>query len=861
MLKFAIYLPKTQRPYRNESALLYQRANAAYKSASAVCRKRFNVLDGPPYANGEIHIGHIINKLLKQIVTLSQDQLGKRSALRANWDCHGLPIELEALKLRQQTEGANFLCRVYALNWIKTQIAQLKLIGLKCYKPRTSMSAQAQLRTLSKLYNLIKLKRLALGKRSVIWSLNENSSISENDAEQQLATITLADILNTIAARRQIKRANSATISELMLMQLSNNHKLLGKALLSTHCQVWSLPWTACVSLPNTNFKIYNTKAVSACKTKLASLTQIEPMAVGLIRSLNVLNLFSKKLTPIANWQSVGIQTVDLTTKLRVSPKLIYVPTSPFEYKLECFKGSAFNKHINTTRAEIRVVNKLITHSLAISVYTKPLIALRSVRSRGPATNWIDTQLYIKLNQSAKASVIDALSNVNVYPKAHKALLTNLIQTRPDWTISRQRVWGMPLCALINARSKIMLNKWLQQRIKQLFRFHKESQWHKLRTLYNKCIKQNWRQVTDVADVWFDASSAYSLRTNPKTWELVIEGIDQHRGWFQSMLINSALTTNKAPIKAIITHGFVMYTPRQKLSKSLPTKLARTLLKQLASLNTNIVRVWSCIVNPFENQIISTNWLLKSKAVYIKLNNTLKWGLGATLSAPWNNYFNLDISLLTPAAKLVLHKLKLYNNRAVLYYTTYRLNEAINAAIAMCNSLSIYFDCIKDQMYCDFSAAANRLNSAAVVKCAIFQVATWLTPIVPDVSHNIKNQLRLSNNVISPLPSKWFSKRIMANWNAISKLKKLISKLQLQASHTLPEVCINIHVSNKLTLRTFKNTDAALVLGCAKANIIWTARINAGKFAKLSQNLAISIWRTELKACARCRRKLYPNEY
>ncbi len=115
MPKFAVFLPKKQRAYKNESALLYQYANRACEHASALCRKRFSILDGPPYANGEIHVGHVLNKLLKQIITLAQTQMGKRSALKTNWDCHGLPIELKALRPKQSA-SASFLCRVYALN-------------------------------------------------------------------------------------------------------------------------------------------------------------------------------------------------------------------------------------------------------------------------------------------------------------------------------------------------------------------------------------------------------------------------------------------------------------------------------------------------------------------------------------------------------------------------------------------------------------------------------------------------------------------------------------------------------------------------------------------------------------------------
>ncbi|AUG62921.1 Isoleucine--tRNA ligase [Candidatus Hodgkinia cicadicola] len=843
-------MPRKQKAHKNESALLYQYANRECKDASTLCRKRFNVLDGPPYANGGIHIGHIMNKLLKQITTLAQTQIGRRSALKTNWDCHGLPIELKALKF-QQNSSANFLCRVYALNWIRTQIAQFKLIGLRCYKPQTSMSARAQIKILNKLHDLIGAKKLAFGRKPVAWSLNKNSALPENDLEQKLTRVKLADVLNTVAARAQTTQFNSATLPKLLLMRLSKSYKLLGKMVLSTQSQVRSLPWTACLHIRNTDvIKIHNTKTILTHRTKFANSTQIKRAPSRLIKLLNVLNVFNNANVPIATRQPDGAQTIDLTAKPNISSKLANSATPPAKRRLSVLGGAM---------EEIRVINKLITHALIISCCTRCAIAFSSVRSKELAINWINTQFYIKLDQNARAKIINTINGISFQPRACKMLLTNLIQTRPDWIISRQRHWGTPLCIILKEHNKVALDRKLEQRIKQLFRFHKESRWHKLRTLRDEYAKQNWRQTSDVIDVWFDASAVYCLRDNTSAWDLAIEGIDQHRGWFQSTLINSTLTTNTTPIKAIITHGFAMHNATQKLSKSLHSRLAQTMLERLTKINTNVLRVWSCVIKPFENQIINANWLLKSKALYVKVNSALKWGLNVTLPTQWHNELNQNIKLITPMDKLILHQLRLRSNRMILHYTTHNLNGALNTASVMCDSLlSKYFECIKDQTYCDFSNAANRLNSIAVIKCALLQVATWLTPIVPSVSYELKSQLKFGNNVINTLPNKWFNKRTSLSWNAINKLKRLAAKLRARSAN---ELCINIYVSDKLTLKAFKNTNIALILGYAKANVIWLNYNKPIALIKLSKGLAVSIWRTKLQQCARCRRKLYSSEY
>ncbi len=150
--------------------------------------------------------------------------------------------------------------------------------------------------------------------------------------------------------------------------------------------------------------------------------------------------------------------------------------------------------------------------------------------------------------------------------------------------------------------------------------------------------------------------------------------------------------------------------------------------------------------------------------MYIKINNTLKWALNAALPTQRNNELNQSIKLITPIDKLILHKLRLYGNRIILHYRTHNLNGALNTVAIMCGSvLSMYFDFIKDQTYCDFNNTANRLTSIAVTKCALLQVATWLAPIVPSVSYEIKSQLKFGNNVINTLPNKWFNKRTSLN--------------------------------------------------------------------------------------------------
>ncbi|XXM93423.1 class I tRNA ligase family protein [Candidatus Hodgkinia cicadicola] len=860
MTKFNINLPAKQRASTSESAMCYQINNRRTERAAHANRKRFELLDGPPYANGEIHIGHVINKLLKQIITIAQTQIGKKAELKSNWDCHGLPIELEVLKHNRRS--TSYMCRTYALNWIKAQTAQLKLVGLKCLKPQTTMDCLSQHQTIARVYSLIEARQLTLGKKATTWGLVENSSISDADTEQTLAETKLADVLNVVTKRRAARESAKLVVAKLVELKLNKRFRLLNQKVLTTRTSLWSLPWTTHISLPSLGKLKLNdckcTTTISAHKTKLATAVANKSIPVCIAKLLNTLNVFNTTSVPITSWRSNAIQTVDLTSETDKLTKLVHNASSPLTYDPVRFKRSAFSKTAGFSRGVLFVVNKLITRSLLLRCYTENSIALTSARSKAPAVRWVSPQIYIKLDHATKASIAELTRKVEFEPKSFKALLIKLVQTRPDWIISRQRLWGTPLCLVVNSQNRVILDYKLRSRTKQLTSLCKIHRWHKLAILYNRYQKQNWKQITDVVDVWFDASLVLTLRKNTPSWDLVLEGADQHRGWFQTTLINAALEHKAPPFKTLITHGFAMANRNQKMSKSLASSQTRALFKKLTKLNTNVVRTWVCTIDHSENQTINRNWLLKPQAELAKLNNTLKWGVNAVMAA---NYRTIGpLSALLPIDRLVLHGLKLCSNRIKSSYQRYKLNSAVNTMFAACSSLlSQYFDYLKDQIYCDFALASNRLSSVSIIRCAITQITSWLAPIAPATSLALRRKLKLNNTVINELPSKWFSRRLAHKWSIITKIKAFVSKLRCGLEHTTNELSVNVYVLSKSKLATFKNVSLAPAVGCAKANIILVDHVV--NQTKLSKHLAVSISLTAGIRCQRCKRLLFANEF
>ncbi|MFP3038538.1 MAG: class I tRNA ligase family protein [Candidatus Hodgkinia cicadicola] len=724
------------------------------------------------------------------------------------------------------------------MNWMKTQMLQLKILGINACKPRSTMTAAAQTLIVAEVVKLIKAGRVAFGKRAAIWDSVEDEVVSENDIQMRPAPTAEARVSFVISRRRQLMRRKTATALQALTSMIGPRFKLLGQILKTDSSEIWTLPWATSLNVPNSG-------------PKSAYLTPLIP--AQLAKQLSVLNVFNATHIPVVSTCHKQIAAVSPASKPDAVLKLSTAVRSISEYSAQ-FKRRVINLKTSTVVGEIHVANKLLTRGLIESCEVTKRRRLVTRRTDALAVHCASGQWYIKIDNDTRTRICGMLTSVKFVPPSASRQLLKLVGTRPDWIISRQRLWGIPLCFNRNRSNKATWDEVFVRRIWVLFDKHKEHAWHKLHGLLFGYSGRSWRKEVGVLDVWFDASAVSVLRGKQLPWHMVIEGADQHRGWFQSVLLSCALTRNQLAFKTLIAHPFVMFNKAEKMSKS-----KRGLwLRELSGANLNVIRVWVATASLTENQILSSGWMLKSVNICGKIRNTLRWAIGVAEGGK----LKLSHEVMTSLDRWVWQRLRLCACRIATLYSHCNLRAVIRKIEEACSELSAtYFSTAKDALYCDFKASGLRSNKIAVVGLALALMSVWLAPILPTYAELISSTIKLSNNVMRRT-AVGHSVRLTKQWLTIARIKRAVNKLRI-ISKTKPQsfslLTLNILTDCKSALATFKNVDSASVLGCAKVNIVFTN--NPSSLAKITRRISIALAHNSLKVCSRCRRALFNNEF
>ncbi|MFP3037804.1 MAG: class I tRNA ligase family protein [Candidatus Hodgkinia cicadicola] len=840
-----------------ENSLAFQESNRP-KDISLINRTKFNLLDGPPYANGELHLGHLFNKLLKNFYVSAQQALGKNSKIKSNWDCHGLPVEhyvkkyLVKNKIKSKVLIA-FICRIYSLNWVKVQALQLRMVGIKSYKCKTTACSSSKKKILDNFYNLIKLGAVTHGRKYTTWILAKNTSIPDNEVKKVFKKIAKADVTYLISKRLQIKSCPTQTLIPLLEGILSKHIKLFNSNVKINNTDVWSMPWATHVCVPNKGLKIISWKGKSSivCKThKSFKQDTIKNVPAQIIKQANLLNIFNLRSIPIISDKIKDIKIIDCTTENNKNIKLSPIKTNFLQYNKRWFNKNTINTKSNSYLGEIYVINKLLTCSLISKCYHITKSTLISRRSKDLVIKCITPQWYIKLDDEARIEICKSINNwVKFKPRFYKRQLIKFVETRPEWIVSRQITWGIPICVIRNKDNKVLYDTKIMKRINNLLVTNKEFNWETVNILCPPYNKKNWKKDKSILDVWFDASMVYELRksANQPTWNLVVEGSDQHRGWFQATIINSILSSGKLPFKTLITHPFIMKSKNQKMSKS----KSGMWLSKLLKINSNVIRIWAANTNLLENKVLEENWLLKATASYDKIHKLLKWALDSTNKSI---YLDKNITLipqsLTMRDRFMLHRAVLWSHRMITQYKTYSVNNIMDKISIICDELSTcYINPCKDVLYCDFQYSSLRVNCLFIIRCWLTQIVKWLNPIIPIKHSYIAKSLNINNYVLSTLPDNWYNQYVARQWRIIDIICKVVSSLDIKHDEFLTD--IYILVQDFEVLKWFNNFSMKSMIDNTRVNILLIKDIT--NYVKISPHIALSFSIEKQEFCPRCK--------
>jgi len=796
-----VFLPKTDFPMKaglasKEPAILerWARISLYQKLREARAgRERFILHDGPPYANGDIHMGHAMNKVLKDIVVRSQSLMGKDAPYVPGWDCHGLPIEWKveeayrAKKLnKDEVDPVAFRaeCRAYAEKWVAVQRAQFERLGVMgdWDDPYLTMKFDAEARIAAELLKFAESGQLYRGAKPVMWSPVEKTALAEAEVEYE-------DIVST-----QIDVAFEIT-------EAPNAPELVG-----AHAVIWTTtPWTIPVNQalaygPEVEYvavrlvhTFHDGPAVSSWSGKTVVMAeQLLPIAfkrgqqtaegqeivwrgkgsqlAGAVarHPMHALGGFFAKPRPFLPGDFV---TTDAGTGLvHMAPDHgeddfllckahgidpVFAVDGAGMYRADWLwlggQGSVINKKFTSAEgpicSDLRAAGALLAasddfqHSYPHSWRSKAKIIFRATPQWFiPMDKPTPTQGEGSAGSNAptlREVALDGIEHTRWVPERSINRIRAMVEGRPDWVISRQRAWGVPIALYVNRTTGDYLrDPAVNARILDAFRARGADAWFQAdhqALLGPDYALEDHEIVTDILDVWFDSGSTHSFVIEARYGEgvranLYLEGSDQHRGWFQSSLLESSGTRGRAPYDAVLTHGFALDGQGKKMSKSLGNVVDP--LKIIGESGADILRLWVAQTDYFDDVRIGKEVLAGTGDAYRKIRNTFRYLLGALDG--FSDAETVAVAAMPELERYVLHKLAALDVELRSAAEAFEFNRYARALGDFMNEdlSAFFFDIRKDCLYCDAATDPKRRAYRTVLDVLFHALVRYAAPIL-----------------------------------------------------------------------------------------------------------------------------------
>lgn len=853
-----LYLPETDFPMRAglpqkepELVARWQQMDL-YKQlrASAAGREKFVLHDGPPYANGNIHIGHALNKILKDVITRSFQMRGYDSNYVPGWDCHGLPIEWKIEeKYREKGKNKDEVpvnefrqeCREFAAGWIKVQAEEFKRLGIvgDFENPYLTMNFHAESRIAGELLKIASSGQLYRGSKPIMWSVVERTALAEAEVEYHDYES------DTIWVKFPVKYVVGGSLEWGAREEPSTNeemHRLFpGDSIVIWTTTPWTIPGNRAIAYsPKVSYGLYRVTAavndfgpqpgerlvfadslVDDCKAKakiemerlydvpsyvLASVRCAHPLA-DLGYAFDVPLLAGDHVTDDAGTGFVhtapshGREDFEAWTHHAreleargIETKIPFPVDDAGAYTADApgFEGArVMDDNGKKGDANDRVIKALIERNALFARGRMKHQYPHSWRSKKPIIFRNTPQWFVYMDKTLadgttlRSRALNAIDDTRFVPSAGQNRLRAMIEQRPDWVLSRQRAWGVPICVFVDEEGEILQDEAVNRRILEAFDLEGADAWFaegaRERFLGSRA-NEGWTQVMDILDVWFDSGSThtFTLEDRPDLkWpaDVYLEGSDQHRGWFHSSLLESAATRGRAPYDTVVTHGFTMDEKGQKMSKSLGNVVApQDVMKDAGA---DILRLWVMTTDYWEDQRLGKTIIQTNVDAYRKLRNTIRWMLGTLAHDEGEEIAYADLPELE---KLMLHRLAELDKLVREGYDAFEFKKIARALIDFSNiELSaFYFDIRKDALYCDAPSSLRRRAALAVIRKIFDCTVIWLAPMLPFTTE--ESWLSRNPNAVSihleqfpTVPTEWKNDAVAEKWAQIRKVRSVVT--------------------------------------------------------------------------------------
>ncbi len=925
-----LFLPKTEFPMRaglpqKEPELLARwRELDLYGRlrASAKGRPRFVLHDGPPYANGNIHIGHALNKILKDVVTKSQQMLGYDSNYVPGWDCHGLPIEWKIEEENYRAKGkpkpdfsnpealVEFRreCRQFAAHWIKVQKAEFERLGVvgDWAHPYTTMDNFAEAQIARELMKFAANGTLYRGSKPVMWSVVEKTALAEAEVEYEdytSDTVWVKFPIRGLASDRPGLSPSHVEINDLakskaaVVIWTTTPWTIPGNRAISYSPRVeyglyqvvdaptgnWANAGDCFVLSDKLAIDVFRQARVTAFKklravstTALAEMTCSHPLEIFDARyGFAVPLLAGDHVTDDTGTGFVhtapGHGREDFDVWIANAPRLAaqgintHIPYTVdadgrFTDQAPGFTG----KRVLTDKGEKGDANEAVIKALIDAGMLLARGRLKhqyphSWRSKKPVIFRNTPQWFIAMDKdidkhhdSLRHRALEAIKATRWVPAQGENRINGMIESRPDWVISRQRAWGVPITVFIKEKPDgsvdILDDPEVKVRIVEAFEAEGADAWYKpgaRERFLRKLANEGWQKVDDILDVWFDSGSTHAfVLDDPRHFPslahikrkadggnetvMYLEGSDQHRGWFQSSLLESCGTRGRAPFDVVLTHGFVLDETGRKMSKSLGNVTApQEVMKQSGA---DILRMWVCAADYADDLRIGAEILKTTVDTYRKLRNTLRWMLGNL--AHFHPADRVAVAAMPELERLMLHRLAELDpfvRQAYADFDYKRIFAGLSAFLTVDLS-AFYFDIRKDVLYCDPYSSVTRKACLTVLDHLFRATVTWLAPMLCFTAEEawLARDPTAASVHLEPfaeVPASWRNDGLAEKWLKLRNVRRVVTgALELERAAkrigSSLEAHPIVHISDAELFTTVVDIDLAEVCITSGATLV-----------------------------------------
>jgi isoleucyl-tRNA synthetase len=827
-----LFLPQTEFPMR---AGLPQREPEILKHwneiglydrlrKQAAGKPKFVLHDGPPYANGNIHIGHALNKILKDVVTKSQQMLGFDSNYVPGWDCHGLPIEWKIEEENYRSKGKpkpDFRdpaamvafrkeCRAYAAHWIDVQREEFKRLGIigDWDHPYATMDYFAEAQIAREQMKFAANGTLYRGSKPVMWSVVEKTALAEAEVEYEDYTSDMVWVKFPVA---EVELAAGKEASSAVVEAVS------GASVVIWTTTPWTLPGNRAISFsskiayglyrvtdsPADNWTkpgdlLILADALAEAVFKQARLTGFEKVgdvpasALAAMECTHPLSGFAGGYAfrvPLlegdhvtadtgtgfvhtapghgredfdvwtANAQALEARGINTTIPYTVDENGAFTDQAPG------FTGKrVINDKGEKGDANEAVIKALVEAGMLLARGRLKHQYPHSWRSKKPVIFRNTPQWFIAMDKdiadrgkakpgdTLRARALHAIAVTQWVPASGQNRITGMIDAKPDWVLSRQRAWGVPIAVFVREKgdgsAEILQDETVNKRITDAFEQEGSDAWYMdgaRERFLGSLANEQWKKVDDICDVWFDSGSTHAfVLEDPVHFPglagikrkvdggedtiMYLEGSDQHRGWFQSSLLESCGTRGRAPFDVVLTHGFTLDENGRKMSKSIGNTVEPQ--KVMAQSGADILRLWVCATDYADDQRIGPEILKNTIETYRKLRNTIRWMLGTLHHFKRSDA--VDVTRMPELERLMLDQLSEQAAIVNQAYAEFDYKTVVASLSTFMNTelSAFYFDIRKDTLYCDPPSSLVRKAALTTIDIICDAILKWFAPVL-----------------------------------------------------------------------------------------------------------------------------------